>query len=885
MAARGISSGNSQMISQGFTTALASAVFEWLLIFLLFIDAIFSYLVRKFAHYCELPAPCLLCSRLDHVLGNEKLGYYWDLICGNHKLEISSLVLCHVHNKLVDVHGMCENCLFSFATINKSNAETYRLLVGKLGDDPTIDLDAEPLLEGNNLGSSSTRHCSCCNEPFSLKGSAQKLLQTRSIGSEAAELHQPLSGDVAHYQSDLKNMLERPSGTVRASHHGNKGYDPLSHIGYTELKISSDTESEVLISDDDDASALVRRTNDLKEDFSVQCVQQEPRIITLDDDFTTEKLIDPASESEPSLLVSQVQSELIKPHGESSAASTVAIGHGLEELNWQQDESKVDPSSLAEHISIDDVLPSSNDTETPAQVLKESLDVVETGEVGKTSVTEDGEIPKAGSGPITITENGLEMKSDLGMQMPNYLDLGDAYKIAVSNRGRQFSGVLAEQWTVKDSSRVSEDLKLLLSQISATRGIELSLNDMSPRVPGNGDELKTSEASSSIGLQILQKRISLERNESGLSLDGSIVSEIEGESMVDRLKRQIEYDRKSMTVLYKELEEERNASAIAANQAMAMITRLQEEKAALHMEALQYLRMMEEQAEYDMEALQKSNDHLAEKEREVQELEMELELYRKKFPNRSMLENIVESTCDLKATDTRVEHSEASCVEDSANVARNSHTEKPNICHKIEGDDIFFGDKSTSTLKNSLLDFEDERLYILECLKKLEKKLYLFSNNGGDLVNGEYSGNEGDGLSDLKELNCKVGSQENTETEEKGFSIENDLSASDGSVRAQEGCVPSSENPHIVGEQNSEFDCGGQRSSMICRETDLVSLGNEVSDLNDRLEALEADRNFLEHSINSIRNGDEGLHFIQEIASDLRELRRIGIRRRDEAVA
>ncbi|KAK9292894.1 hypothetical protein L1049_020875 [Liquidambar formosana] len=294
---------------------------------------------------------------------------------------------------------------------------------------------------------------------------------------------------------------------------------------------------------------------------------------------------------------------------------------------------------------------------------------------------------------------------------------------------------------------------------------------MSPRVPGTGDELKTSDASSSIGLQILQKRISLERNESGLSLDGRI----------------IECGRKSMTVLYKELEEERNASAIAANQAVAVIPKLQEEKAAFHMEALQYLRMMDEQAEYDMEALQKSNDHLAEREREVQEQEMELELYRKKFPNKSMLESIFESICDLKATDTRVEHSEASCVEDSA-----------------------------------------------KCLKELEKKLYLFYNNGGDLVNGEYSGNEGDGLGDLKELNCKVGSQENTETEEKGFSIENDLSASEGSVRAQERCVPSSVN------ENGDFDRGGQRSSMICRETDLVSLGNEVSDLNDRLEALEA---------------------------------------------
>lgn len=48
------------------------------------------------------------------------------------------------------------------------------------------------------------------------------------------------------------------------------------------------------------------------------------------------------------------------------------------------------------------------------------------------------------------------------------------------------------------------------------------------------------------------------------------------------------------------MEEERYASVVAANQAMLMITRLQEEKDALHMEALHYLTMIEEQADYDM---------------------------------------------------------------------------------------------------------------------------------------------------------------------------------------------------------------------------------------------------------------------------------------------
>lgn len=113
----------------------------------------------------------------------------------------------------------------------------------------------------------------------------------------------------------------------------------------------------------------------------------------------------------------------------------------------------------------------------------------------------------------------------------------------------------------------------------------------------------------------------------------SEVIDTEDESTIDELKRQIENDRNSLNSLYKELEEERNAAASAANEAMAMITRLQEEKAALHMEALQYLRMMEEQAEYDVEALARANDLLAERDKELQDLEYELEFYRNKFPD------------------------------------------------------------------------------------------------------------------------------------------------------------------------------------------------------------------------------------------------------------
>ncbi|KAK4750730.1 hypothetical protein SAY87_004212 [Trapa incisa] len=116
------------------------------------------------------------------------------------------------------------------------------------------------------------------------------------------------------------------------------------------------------------------------------------------------------------------------------------------------------------------------------------------------------------------------------------------------------------------------------------------------------------------------------------SMDVNIGSiEPESLSIMNQLKKQVRLDGKSLLALYMELDEEKSASEVAANNAMAMITRLQAEKAAVQIEALQYQRMMEEQAEYDQEALQETNDLLDKREDELKILEAELEVYRKKF--------------------------------------------------------------------------------------------------------------------------------------------------------------------------------------------------------------------------------------------------------------
>ncbi|KAG8373473.1 hypothetical protein BUALT_Bualt11G0027900 [Buddleja alternifolia] len=111
----------------------------------------------------------------------------------------------------------------------------------------------------------------------------------------------------------------------------------------------------------------------------------------------------------------------------------------------------------------------------------------------------------------------------------------------------------------------------------------------------------------------------------------SIISEMEvaDESpTIEHLKTTIQAQEKALNALYAELEEERKAAAVSTDETMAMITKIQQEKAAIQMEALQYQRMMEEQSEYDQEALQFLNNLMIKREKENQQLQKELEIYR-----------------------------------------------------------------------------------------------------------------------------------------------------------------------------------------------------------------------------------------------------------------
>ncbi|KAL1151136.1 hypothetical protein V6Z11_A09G021500 [Gossypium hirsutum] len=653
-----------------------------------------------------------------------------DLVCNDHKLEISSLIYCHAYNKLVDVHGMCESCLFSFATMNKSNAETYRLLVGKLGDFDS-GLEEDPSLGNHKLG------CSTKNTV---------LVATRSVVFPDTKFDLPLPVSVEHGH-DEQNRSGDVSVLVQATLQRKNQPDPLSHVVYSELQIDSELESEVKNDAGNEEDGIIIQTHHLKQDLVDQHVQLESQTFTLSDNFASEKFMDPVSALKPSIFISQSESELaiIEPLGTRPAESIDLKQHGLEELNWEQASTKIEPSASSKLISIDDeasiyvstemnlssvhkVSPLSNageipnqgsedsklisldflssspiDNETLVEVQKESKNisvdnvspsnvaassvkeskessVMETPEIEKISGAKCEEIHISAEQPLPIPESSVEenfVMNGNSIQVINSLDLSDAYKLAVCSKGRQLSGLLVEPWIGRDSSRLSEDLKVLLSQLSS-RGMEQLMSDVSPRIAAspriaisprisiNSDDLKASDSSAFNRIEIFL--VSLERNESSLSLDGSIVSEIEGESVVDWLKRQVEHDRKLLT--------------------------------------LQHLRMMKEQAEYDMEALQNTNDHLAEKEKEIQDLEAELEFYRMKFPNEFLLEDIVKSAYNLQVTRDTMDHFEANSIEEKAILHTDTVTEKLNIGSTVEETYQSFEDTNKVTMKNPLSEHE-----------------------------------------------------------------------------------------------------------------------------------------------------------------------------------
>jgi hypothetical protein len=404
-----------------------------------------------------------------------------------------------------------------------------------------------------------------------------------------------------------------------------------------------------------------------------------------------------------------------------------------------------------------------------------------------------------------------------------HINRNNSLKNSSGSRGYLKSPRLSEIISARDTnSKTNEEVKTFLSQLSSARGLDGPFSEAtaSPRISTQIDDYRQYDA---IGMAPF-----LDRNNS--NLEPFDVNEDEGEGSIERLKQQAEVNRKKMSMLYKELEAERSASAVAASEAMAMINRLQEEKAGMHMEALQYLRMMEEQADHDQEAIEKLNDLLTEREKELLDLEAELEGYQRRLHDKPF------DVGNFNATDGGIAFG------------------------VLDGSDF---------MRHTMFDFEDEKAKILDSLHSLEETLGMSYidrldlhgttdtlQNGtlrDHLVSSQYLQDSEPGTSQVPQehlISVSASSQQNDENQ----SIEN---------------------------QKSSPSCSQLVDANNCS---MTAVKHDISLLNTRFKALEADQNFLKQILSSLNCSSDGVQYIQEITSHLRELRRIMAEQRDMTV-
>lgn len=103
------------------------------------------------------------------------------------------------------------------------------------------------------------------------------------------------------------------------------------------------------------------------------------------------------------------------------------------------------------------------------------------------------------------------------------------------------------------------------------------------------------------------------------------------ELKVAALKEALAAQQVLLKKLYNDLDVEREASSTAASEALSMILRLQDEKAAVKMEAEQYKRLAEEKMSYAEETMEIFKDLVYQKEMEISALDFQVQAYRNKL--------------------------------------------------------------------------------------------------------------------------------------------------------------------------------------------------------------------------------------------------------------
>ncbi|WCJ33577.1 hypothetical protein M5689_014931 [Euphorbia peplus] len=896
------------------TLILVYAFLEWLLIFFLLLNSLFSYLIIKFADYFGLKKPCLWCSRLDNFFEPQKFqDSYRSLVCEAHAIEISKLGYCSSHRKLAESQDMCEDCLSSGET---SKNFVFFPWMKKLG--VLQDFNGDDKVSENDL---LVFKCSCCgvrldensfcHDDFLIKpfwGDSENTMKENLILEDEFD-------DQDHSDTKVSGFVEMETGEKQGIDE-NRGEKTGEKFLYSlcsfndEMVVDESVEADLVMEKERDSGEVEDRNSSCNEEVRVEARELSSESQTqhlefyIDEDAcnlipveieVSGEILDRNGKEEEKTCGDEDFVMEFEKHGEAQYELVLESRGSFEEkvpllpiLECHEEDDEDD------EIIVELGARELNETHDYSELLADFEHVREDEmESHNIQVIEESE------GEIQMQIDEIEADISIGTEIPDHetMDHKPMEDIHIPSQEISPSTSNSCYGSRRDEEQVEfPSMNSPLSFCSESNEIEEEKVPDTPTSEDNAHHLN-------------KKFLLLERRESNTeeSLDGSVTSDIEGGDGVltmDKLKSALRAERKALNAVYAELEEERSASAVAANQTMAMINRLQEEKAAMQMEALQYQRMMEEQSEYDQEALQLMNELMVKREKERAELEKELELYRKRIEDYEARERQMM----LKR---RKESSARSTATSSASFSNGEESDglSVDLNHELKDENGFGLHQESSNentpvdavvyLEDSLANFEEERLSILDQLKVLEEKLFTLSEDDEKEHLHLENGN-GNGYNDnfevenahYKEMNGRhthhhhMGTKAKRllplfdATEGEGDNEDNDEEMVNGHTEAEDVdsvMLMKSINKY---EEAEEVDSAMLMKSINKYEVDTKKLEIEetVDHVYERLQALEADREFLKHCMTSLKKGDKGIQLLQEILQHLRDLRNVEVR-------
>uniref|UniRef100_A0ACD5ZZN9 Uncharacterized protein n=1 Tax=Avena sativa TaxID=4498 RepID=A0ACD5ZZN9_AVESA len=902
--------------------ALAHALLEWILIALLLANGVFSHLIARFAAFCGLPPPCALCSRLgvDSLFSSDpsspprRRGGAEPLrrvVCDAHAAEMARLGYCRAHGRLADAADMCEDC-GAAAPASSGKERLSWMRRSELGE--------------RDLA------CACCgvalesgfySPPFLLPRPAERDLDCAS--SYKQDAISCLGRDVVFVSEDgpvielfdEKPLVEDDSVGVMPAHDADI-VEPL-------VPIESIDSWAVGMSEAVDHGTVVR---DYVAPMSEVNANEEKFGMTSDDEKVDDRLID----GEIAALVVSVASMENDLNCETNAGETaesladqcspqgnnglkdkyqeISIGDEMSEDGEQAQQGAVKcelfsvPSDAREHGFVVDRSDGNTEEVTiqEADIKNEwATELMEGGSCGSEASIENTEVKHVDEefeDDITaqaesqqelvsvsldsweqVTETSSE-NTEMNVEQPELKHLSTSMAAGVL----EFFGVNTTTCKVDIEVDLTESLLPSLHQLSD--GHSISSDKSSPDCSDVEDKRVSDTPTHIEGISYLQELSYPEAVASDTkSVDSSVATmsaDLESVELVtvDQLKSALAAARGSLSTLYAELENERSAAAIAADETMAMINRLQEQKAAMQMEAMQYQRLMEEQSEYDQEALQRLNDLAVKRDKERQDMERELELYRHKIHLYEAKER--RKMSGQKVDDQNGSSSASSSAEDSDDLSQ-SFYEGDESAHGLNGSngsiptDVVLHETSGHivTIDGSLADCEEERLSILEQLKVLEERLF-------DLEDEESDNMKVDKL--FSEDNHLNGASNGFSDDDISFKLHESRR---GASYSRKKLLPLFDDATVqngnglLTKQYTEADSPAEVVLELAKEQDKLAIASEIDQVHERLHALEADKEFIKQCVRSLNKGGKGFALLQEILQHLRDLRKIEQRARN----